>query len=48
MTVLHSKKRLIRFPFCSSHSQADFVVETCNTLVGPIFTQRGEDVSQGV
>lgn len=34
--------------FLFAHSQADFVVETCNTLVGPIFTQRGEDVSQGV
>lgn len=46
--LLYSINLLYRFPFCSSHSQADFVVEACDPLVGPIFTQRGEDVTQGV
>lgn len=29
-------------------SQADFVVEPCNALVGPVFAQCGQDVTQGV
>lgn len=27
---------------------ADFVVEVCNALVGPVFPQRGQDVTQCV
>lgn len=28
--------------------QADFVVEVCDALVGPVFPQRGQDVTQRV
>lgn len=27
---------------------ADFVVEVCNALVGPVFPQRGQDMAQCV
>lgn len=45
---LFSVSLLSRFTVHSSHSQANFVVEASDTLVGPIFAQRGEDVTQGV
>lgn len=30
------------------HSLADFMVKSSNALVGPVFAQRGQDVSQGI
>ena len=47
--VLHDcSLQLKPFVQMQVYSQADFVVEACDALVGPIFTKCGEDVTQGV
>lgn len=44
LTVVLTTEKQVR----NGHVLADFVVEVCNALVGPVFAQRGQDVTQRI